>query len=85
MAIREERNLRARHAQVIDGNKTAYLSPGLADLHKHCETANDLAVYLGLRNAIEHDKTLITVLTRSPGMMKTDVSISGHSHFIVPS
>jgi imidazolonepropionase-like amidohydrolase len=34
------------HAQVIDGNKTAYLSPGLADMHTHSETRNDLAVYL---------------------------------------
>ena len=35
-----------RHAQVIDGHKTAYLSPGLADMHTHSETRNDLAVYL---------------------------------------
>jgi len=34
------------HAQVIDGNKTAYLSPGLADMHTHSESRNDLAVYL---------------------------------------
>jgi hypothetical protein len=34
------------HAQVIDGHKTAYLSPGLADMHMHSETRNDLAVYL---------------------------------------
>jgi imidazolonepropionase-like amidohydrolase len=34
------------HAQVIDGQKTAYLSPGLADMHTHSETRNDLAVYL---------------------------------------
>jgi hypothetical protein len=34
------------HAQVIDGHKTAYLSPGLADMHTHSETRNDLAVYL---------------------------------------
>jgi Amidohydrolase family len=33
-------------AQVIDGHKTAYLSPGLADMHTHSETRNDLAVYL---------------------------------------
>lgn len=35
-----------KHAQVIDGHKTAYLSPGLADMHTHSETPNDLAVYL---------------------------------------
>lgn len=34
------------HAQVIDGHKTAWLSPGLADMHTHSETRNDLAVYL---------------------------------------
>jgi hypothetical protein len=34
------------HAQVIDGHKTAYLSPGLADMHTHSETPNDLAIYL---------------------------------------
>lgn len=34
------------HAQVVDGHKTAYLSPGLADMHTHSETQNDLAVYL---------------------------------------
>jgi hypothetical protein len=33
-------------AQVIDGHKTAYLSPGLADMHTHSETRDDLAVYL---------------------------------------
>jgi len=33
-------------AQVIDGHKTAYLSPGLADMHTHSETRNDLAIYL---------------------------------------
>jgi hypothetical protein len=35
-----------KNAQVIDGHKTAYLSPGLADMHTHSETRNDLAVYL---------------------------------------
>ena len=35
-----------KQAQVIDGHKTAYLSPGLADMHTHSETRNDLAVYL---------------------------------------
>ncbi|MEO5626863.1 MAG: amidohydrolase family protein [Dokdonella sp.] len=34
------------HAHVIDGNKTAYLLPGLVDMHMHSETRNDLAVYL---------------------------------------
>lgn len=34
------------HARVIDGHKTAYLSPGLADMHTHAEARNDLAVYL---------------------------------------
>lgn len=33
-------------ARVIDGGKTAYLSPGLADMHTHSETRNDLAMYL---------------------------------------
>lgn len=33
-------------AHVIDGHKTAYLSPGLADMHTHSETPDDLAVYL---------------------------------------
>lgn len=33
-------------AQVIDGHGTAYLSPGLADMHTHSETRDDLAVYL---------------------------------------
>jgi len=35
-----------KDAQVIDGHKTAYLSPGLADMHTHSESPNDLAVYL---------------------------------------
>ena len=33
-------------ASVIDGKGTAYLSPGLADMHTHSETRNDLAIYL---------------------------------------
>jgi imidazolonepropionase-like amidohydrolase len=33
-------------AQVIDGHGTAWLSPGLADMHTHSESRNDLAVYL---------------------------------------
>ncbi|OEZ58175.1 amidohydrolase [Duganella sp. HH105] len=32
--------------QVIDGHGTAWLSPGLADMHTHSETRNDLALYL---------------------------------------
>jgi imidazolonepropionase-like amidohydrolase len=32
--------------RAIDGHGTAYLSPGLADMHTHAETRNDLAVYL---------------------------------------
>lgn len=32
--------------QVIDGRGTAWLSPGLADMHTHSETRNDLALYL---------------------------------------
>lgn len=35
-----------KDAQVIDGHGTAWLSPGLADMHTHSETRNDLAVYL---------------------------------------
>ncbi|MGH6615217.1 amidohydrolase family protein [Sphingomonas sp.] len=33
-------------ARIIDGHKTAYLSPGLADMHIHSDTRNDLAMYL---------------------------------------
>jgi hypothetical protein len=33
-------------AQVIDGHRTAYLSPGLADMHTHCESKDDMAVYV---------------------------------------
>lgn len=33
-------------AQRIDGHGTAWLSPGLADMHTHSQTKNDLAVYL---------------------------------------
>ena len=33
-------------ALVIDGHGTAYLSPGLADMHVHAETPSDFAVYL---------------------------------------
>jgi imidazolonepropionase-like amidohydrolase len=33
-------------ARVVDGHGTEYLSPGLADMHIHSETRNDLAVYL---------------------------------------
>jgi hypothetical protein len=33
-------------AHVIDGQGAAYLSPGLADMHTHSESKDDLAVYL---------------------------------------
>jgi len=33
-------------AEIIDGHGTAWLSPGLADLHTHSETKDDLAIYL---------------------------------------
>ncbi|HEY3644928.1 MAG TPA: amidohydrolase, partial [Gammaproteobacteria bacterium] len=33
-------------AQVIDGHGTAYLSPGLADMHTHADTSEDMQVYL---------------------------------------
>jgi len=33
-------------AVAIDGHGTAFLSPGLADMHTHSETRQDLAVYL---------------------------------------
>ncbi|RFP19103.1 MULTISPECIES: amidohydrolase [unclassified Duganella] len=32
--------------RVVDGHATAWLSPGLADMHSHSETRNDLALYL---------------------------------------
>lgn len=35
-----------KHAHIIDGRGTAYLSPGLADMHTHSESPEDLAVYL---------------------------------------
>lgn len=34
------------NARTIDGHNTAYLSPGLADMHTHSETRNDLGVYV---------------------------------------
>jgi hypothetical protein len=33
-------------AQVIEGHGTAYLSPGLADMHVHADTRRDMALYL---------------------------------------
>ncbi|HSN17098.1 MAG TPA: amidohydrolase [Gammaproteobacteria bacterium] len=33
-------------ATVIDGHGSAYLSPGLADMHVHSDTAEDMKVYL---------------------------------------
>ena len=35
-----------KDAHIIDGRGTAWLSPGLADMHTHSETKQDLAVYL---------------------------------------
>jgi imidazolonepropionase-like amidohydrolase len=35
-----------KDAEVIEGHGTAWLSPGLADMHIHSETKQDLAVYL---------------------------------------
>lgn len=35
-----------KDANVVDGRGTAWLSPGLADMHTHSETKQDLAVYL---------------------------------------
>lgn len=34
-------------AAVVDGHGTAFLSPGLADMHSHSDNAEDLIVYLG--------------------------------------
>jgi hypothetical protein len=33
-------------ARIVDGRGTAYLSPGLADMHTHSDTRQDMAVYL---------------------------------------
>lgn len=33
-------------AAIIDGGGTAYLSPGLADMHTHADSARDMALYL---------------------------------------
>lgn len=33
-------------ARIIEGHGKAFLSPGLADMHTHADTRNDLAVYL---------------------------------------
>jgi len=35
-----------KHARIVDGGGTAWLSPGLADLHTHSDTRQDMAVYL---------------------------------------
>ncbi|QBB71750.1 amidohydrolase [Pseudolysobacter antarcticus] len=35
-----------KNAQVIDGHGSAFLSPGLADMHTHSDTRADLLVYL---------------------------------------
>jgi len=34
------------HAQVVDGEGKAWLSPGLADMHTHSDSREDMAVYL---------------------------------------
>jgi imidazolonepropionase-like amidohydrolase len=34
------------HAEIVDGHGAAWLSPGLADMHTHSESKQDLAVYL---------------------------------------
>lgn len=34
------------NVQVIDGHGTAFLSPGLADMHVHADTRRDMALYL---------------------------------------
>jgi hypothetical protein len=35
-----------KSARVIDGHGSAFLSPGLADMHSHSDTREDLSVYL---------------------------------------
>jgi len=35
-----------QNAQIIDGGGKLFLSPGLADMHTHSETREDLAIYL---------------------------------------
>jgi imidazolonepropionase-like amidohydrolase len=35
-----------KDAKIVDGHGTAWLSPGLADMHTHSESKQDLAVYL---------------------------------------
>ncbi|MET0230813.1 MAG: amidohydrolase [Rhodanobacteraceae bacterium] len=35
-----------KDAKVVEGHGTAWLSPGLADLHTHSESKDDLAIYL---------------------------------------
>lgn len=35
-----------RNARIIDGKKELFLSPGLADMHTHSQTRDDLAIYL---------------------------------------
>ncbi|GFE88458.1 amidohydrolase family protein [Steroidobacter agaridevorans] len=35
-----------KDAQIIDGQGSRFLSPGLADMHTHADTAADLALYL---------------------------------------
>ncbi|GAA0706670.1 amidohydrolase family protein [Dokdonella soli] len=35
-----------KNARVIDGHSSAFLSPGLADMHTHADTADDMKLYL---------------------------------------
>jgi imidazolonepropionase-like amidohydrolase len=35
-----------KDAHIIDGHDTAFLSPGLADMHTHADTSGDMALYL---------------------------------------
>jgi hypothetical protein len=51
-------------ATVIDGHGTAYLSPGLADMHVHSDTAEDMKVYLA--NAVT---TILNMGHASEGFM----------------
>ncbi|MFI4970455.1 MAG: amidohydrolase family protein [Lysobacterales bacterium] len=35
-----------RNARIIDGHGSAFLSPGLADMHTHADTSDDMKLYL---------------------------------------
>ncbi len=54
-------------ARVVDGHGTAFLSPGLADMHTHADTRNDLAVYLA--NGVT---TVLNMGEASPGFIARD-------------